>query len=104
MGAGLVELFSAAPRNGHAAVGSWTGSQSGGPVVARKCHRGRPAAGGLPDLSAGRLGYGDWSPPQSRRGPAECEAFASCEVLRLVTDFNPVCLLGVHSRICVLPL
>ena len=50
------------------------------------------AAGGLPNLRDGYRGYGDWSPPQLRHGPAECGASASCEVLRLVTDVNPVCL------------
>ena len=50
------------------------------------------------------MDFGDWSPPQLRRGPAECGADASREVLRLVTEFHLVCLIGFHSRICVLPL
>ena len=33
-----------------------------------------PAAGGLPNLRDWHRGYGGWSPPQLRRGPAECGA------------------------------
>ena len=63
-----------------------------------------PAAGGLPNLGDGHLGFWDWSPPQLRRGPAECGADASREVLRLVTEVHLGCLLREsHSRICVLP-
>ena len=39
------------------------------------------------------LGFsGDWSPPQLRRGPAECGAAASREVLRLVTESHLGCI------------